>query len=129
MSFGLKLKELRKNKGLTQKQLAEMIGAKHTSVSNWENGQNYPDVETIELLCGALDISPNQLLSETKKSPAPAEAETEDELLIDLFYNLAVKAGFIREGDELTDMQEDGIVALIKLVKIIFTSQQDRLIG
>ena len=61
MSFGEKLKQARKNKHLTQKQLAEKIGAKHNSVSNWENNQNKPDPDTIELICGVLDINPNFL--------------------------------------------------------------------
>jgi transcriptional regulator with XRE-family HTH domain len=61
-TFGSRLKEARKAKGFTQKQLADAIGAKHNSVSNWENDQNKPDPDTIELICGVLDIEPNYLL-------------------------------------------------------------------
>lgn len=60
-SFGANLREARKKKKLTQRQLADAIHAKHNSVSNWENDQNKPDPDTIELLCGVLDISPNDL--------------------------------------------------------------------
>ena len=60
--FGDRLKNARKLKGLTQKELADMINAKHNSVSNWENNHNKPDPDTIELLCGVLDVSPNYLL-------------------------------------------------------------------
>ena len=63
MTFGEKLKESRKIKNLTQKQLADKIGAKHNSVSDWENDKNKPDPDTIELLCGVLGISPNYLLN------------------------------------------------------------------
>ncbi|MBE6034447.1 helix-turn-helix domain-containing protein [Aminipila sp.] len=62
-SFGSRLKDARKLKGYTQKQLAEKVGAKHNSVSNWENDQNKPDPDTIELICGVLNISPNYLLN------------------------------------------------------------------
>lgn len=60
-TFGSNLKEARKRKKLTQRQLADAINAKHNSVSNWENDQNKPDPDTIELICGVLDISPNVL--------------------------------------------------------------------
>lgn len=63
MALGDNIKLARKSKGLTQKQLADLIGAKHNSISNWENNQNFPDPDTIELICGALDVSPSDLLS------------------------------------------------------------------
>ncbi len=62
MNLGERIKESRKRKGLTQRQLADLIGVKHNSISNWENNQNKPDPDTLELLCGALDVSPSYLL-------------------------------------------------------------------
>lgn len=62
MSLGNRLRNARKRTGYTQKQLAEKIGAKHNSVSNWENGLNMPDPVTIEALCGTLGVTPNYLL-------------------------------------------------------------------
>ena len=68
MSLGSRLKQARKNKKLTQMQLAELIGAKHNSISNWENDQNRPDPDTISLLCGVLEIDPNWLLADIVSS-------------------------------------------------------------
>lgn len=59
MTFGAKLRAARKEKKLTQKELASMIKAAHNSVSNWENDQNMPDPDTIQHLCWALDVDPN----------------------------------------------------------------------
>ena len=64
MSFGENLKLARKNKGYTQKELADLIHAKHNSISNWENNQNKPDPDTIEILCGVLGIKPNFLFNQ-----------------------------------------------------------------
>ena len=61
MTFGDIIKNARKKKGLTQKELAEMINAKHNSISDWEKNKSKPDVDTIELLCGVLGISPSLL--------------------------------------------------------------------
>ena len=62
MTFGEKLKEARKNKALTQRKLAEMIGAKHNSISDWEKHKCRPDMDTVELLCGILEITPSYLV-------------------------------------------------------------------
>ena len=73
LTFGEKIKDARKSKNLTQKQLAEKIGAKHNSVSDWENNKNRPDAVTIEFLCKALDITPNYLLDASPGEYSPAE--------------------------------------------------------
>lgn len=73
LTFGEKIKEARKLKGFTQKQLAANIGAKHNSVSDWENNKNKPDPDTIELLCGVLNITPNYLLATETREFSPAE--------------------------------------------------------
>lgn len=76
MTFGEKIKNARTLKGLTQKQLAEKIGAKHNSISDWEKNKNKPDPDTIELLCGILEISPNYLLgNKLNNDISPSEKE------------------------------------------------------
>ena len=59
MTFGERLRIARKEKQLTQKELAAKIKAAHNSISNWENNQNMPDPDTIQHLCWALDVQPN----------------------------------------------------------------------
>lgn len=59
MSFGTQLRLARKRRGLTQKALADAIGARHNSVSNWEAGRNRPDPDTVHSLCALLEVDPN----------------------------------------------------------------------
>jgi len=82
MTFGEKIKDARKHKNLTQKQLADLIGAAHNSVSDWENDKNKPDPDTIELLCGALNIAPNYLLGKNEDALSPFDRE-----LLNKFHN------------------------------------------
>lgn len=63
MTFGARLRNARKEKKLTQKELASKINAAHNSISNWENDQNMPDPDTIQNLCWALDVQPNYFFS------------------------------------------------------------------
>ena len=44
------LKELRKEKGITQEQFAEIIGVSSRSVSRWETGSNMPDLDVLILI-------------------------------------------------------------------------------
>ena len=75
-TFGKRLKSARTSLKLTQKELASQIGVKHNSISDWENDKNKPDPDTIELLCGVLEISPNYLLgSRCESSISPSELE------------------------------------------------------
>lgn len=73
LTFGEKIKEARKQKNLTQKQLANLIGAAHNSISDWENNKNKPDPDTIELICGILEITPNYLLTSSSDDLSPFE--------------------------------------------------------
>lgn len=55
--------EMRKQKGLTQKELAEMVGISDKTISKWECGNSMPDISYLEPLCNSLGISVNELLS------------------------------------------------------------------
>lgn len=62
MTFGEKLKTARKTKKLTQEQLGEKIGVKGNTVSDWEHDKSRPDMDTVELLCGILDLAPSFIM-------------------------------------------------------------------
>ena len=53
----------RKEKSLTQMQLAELLGITNQAVSKWENGRGMPDVSLLQPLCDVLGISLNELFS------------------------------------------------------------------
>lgn len=60
--FGKFLCQLRKEKGLTQLQLAEKLNVTDKAISRWETGKNYPDIEIFESLSNILDVSVSELL-------------------------------------------------------------------
>ena len=61
--FGKTIVQLRKEKGFTQKELADKLNVSDKAVSRWETGKNYPDIETLQQLAAVLDVSVNELLS------------------------------------------------------------------
>ena len=46
-NIGRKLRDARKNSGLTQESVAELLGVSRQTVSNWENGRSYPDIGSV----------------------------------------------------------------------------------
>lgn len=66
VEFGHKLKELRTQKNLTQKQLAELIGVKNSIISFYEVGDRFPSPEVIVKLAAVLHTSTDYLLGVEK---------------------------------------------------------------
>lgn len=61
--IGQFIAQVRKEKGLTQSQLADQLGISNRTISKWETGNGFPEVSLILPLCQALDINVNELLS------------------------------------------------------------------
>lgn len=64
-SFSERLKLLRKQKGLTQQQLADLLNVSNKSVSRWESEGGYPDIELLAELAKALGVTVDELLSDS----------------------------------------------------------------
>ena len=68
IKIGKFIAECRKNKKLTQEELASKLNVSSKSVSRWENGRTMPDYSILKLLCDNLDITVNELLSGEKEN-------------------------------------------------------------
>ena len=63
MTVGQKIKELRNNKGLTQKALADNLHVTFQTVSKWESDINEPDIETLKKIAKLFDVSVDDLVN------------------------------------------------------------------
>lgn len=68
IKIGEFLKELRKERGLTQEQLAERFNVSRRSVSRWETGNNMPDLDTLIQMADYYEIDLRELLDGERKS-------------------------------------------------------------
>ena len=75
------IKECRKEKGLTQEQLAEKLSVSPKTVSKWECGNGMPDVSLMLPLCNELGISVNELLSGCRIDGSDYQQKAEENLL------------------------------------------------
>ncbi|MBE6900205.1 MAG: helix-turn-helix transcriptional regulator [Ruminococcaceae bacterium] len=63
MEIGEKIQELRRKKGLTQEELAEILYVSRTAVSKWESGRGIPGIESLKAISKYFSVSIDELLS------------------------------------------------------------------
>ena len=63
MEFNEKLQELRKQKKLTQEELAEILYVSRTAISKWESGRGYPNIDSLKAISKFFSLSLDELLS------------------------------------------------------------------
>lgn len=68
MLFNEKLYKLRKEKGLSQEDLAQELNTTRQAVSKWENNQSYPETEKLLMISNLFDVSVDYLLKDTNEN-------------------------------------------------------------
>ncbi len=84
--IGKFIADTRKDKKMTQTELAEKLGVTDRSVSNWENGKNMPDLSLFKPLCEILDITINELLSGEKLNKSEYQEKLEENIIRTIDY-------------------------------------------
>ena len=93
--IGAFIKEQRKNKNLTQKELAEILSCTDKAVSRWETGRGVPEISFLIPLSDALGISVNELLLGEKIEKEKIEEKTE-QLIIETITETHKKTGGLK---------------------------------
>lgn len=89
MEFNEKLQELRKNKGLTQEELAEVLFVSRTAVSKWESGRGYPSIDSLKEIANYFSVTIDELLSGEKIiSIAEKENKSNIQRICDLLFGI-----------------------------------------
>ncbi len=89
MELGEKLQELRKQKGLTQEELAEILYVSRTAVSKWESGRGIPNIESLKSISKYFSVSIDELLSgEQLLAAADEDLKQREKHLCDIIFGL-----------------------------------------
>ena len=79
--------ELRKEKNMTQQELADKIGVTDRAISKWENGRGMPDLSLMRPLCNELGITINELISGERITKIEYQEKLEENILNTIDYS------------------------------------------
>ena len=85
--IGKFIAKCRKDKKMTQSDLAEKLGVTDKSIGNWENGRNMPDLSLFKPLCDELGININDLLSGEKINKEEYQEKFEENIVNTIDYS------------------------------------------
>lgn len=90
MEFNEKLQQLRKDRGITQEELAQSLYVSRTAVSKWESGRGYPSIDSLKQIAEYFSVTVDDLLSGDKIiSLAERENKSRIKNICDLFIGIA----------------------------------------
>ena len=122
-NLGSKIKQLRNEKGLSTRQLADLMYVSQPTITRWETGERVPDLPMISALAKALEVGVGDLINVTpEKKPLPASIAVVDDEKIVLKGELAILkkifpkariAGFSRASEAIEYIKTE-------LVQLVF---------
>ena len=113
-----RIRELRKAKGLTMKQLGEVVDLAESTISQYETGRRQPDNETLLRLGEYFDVTVGYILgAENEKAPALNAKDERDiaKTLDKLMAQLDSSGDIMFDGDPISDEARESIRAAMKL--------------
>lgn len=109
MTIGKNIAELRKNSGMTQEQLADILGVSSQSVSKWENDTTMPDIMLLPAIAGCFNITVDELYGGRKPTEKRQAVNYDDipEMLYDMLIELTQR-GWVdtTEGKDINEEKE-----------------------
>ena len=115
--IGKFISKLRKEKNMTQEQLAEKLGVSNKSISRWENGTTMPDLSLMKPLCKELGITINELISGEKID----KKEYQDKLEENIFNTIDYSNNKIKKTNKIFKFVIGTIIiVIVSLVSMFF---------
>ena len=127
MEFHEKLQELRKNRRMTQEELAEVLYVSRTAVSKWESGRGYPSIDSLKEISKFFSVSIDDLLSGEKLlSIAERENKSNIRNICDLLFGVVDLCSFMLILLPLYPNTVDGFVYSVNLLAYTETTPFNR---
>lgn len=125
VKIGSFIKELRKDKGLTQEQLAEQFQVSRRTISRWETGSNLPDLDLLIEMADYYDVDLREILDGERKSEK-MDKELEETVLKVADYSNEEKQKLTRRMHWLFI---GGFIAAVIYMILVFSDRADNFLG
>lgn len=124
MEFNEKLQQLRKEKNLTQEELAGRLYVSRTAISKWESGRGYPGIDSLKAISKLFSVSVDDLLSgEELISLAETEQKEKTKSMRDLVFGILDCMMALLFFLPFFGQQENGVIRAVPLFS--FTETRD----
>ena len=119
MEFNEKLQDLRKQKGLTQEELAEYLYVSRTAISKWESGRGFPNIESLKAISKFFSVSLDELLSgEEILAIAEKDHKEKERTIRDLVFGLLDCCMALLLFLPFFGQKADGVIREISLIAL-----------
>lgn len=119
MDFHEKLQHLRKQKGLTQEELADLLYVSRTAVSRWESGRGYPNIDSLKAIAGQFSVTVDELLSGGELlTITEKEWKEKEEMFRDLVFGLLDTAVVLLLFLPFFAQKENGVIHAVSLLAL-----------
>ena len=125
VKIGSFIKELRKEKGLTQEQLSEQFQVSRRTISRWETGSNLPDLDLLIEMADYYDVDLREILDGERKSEK-MDKELEETVLKVADYSNEEKQKLTRRMHWLFI---GGFIAAVIYMILVFSDRADNFLG
>ena len=120
MEFNQKLQELRRQRGLTQEELAGALYVSRTAISKWESGRGYPNIESLKAIAKFFSISLDELLSgDEVLAIAEHDNNRRESRLRDLFCGLLDISMFLLLFLPFFASRNGGVIESASLISLV----------
>lgn len=131
MSFGERLKQRRKELGITQVQLADKLNVTKGAVGNYESGISSPKAEILYKVFDVLQCDANFLFQDEMQTLQKERPQTPDDAEVEAnaikLYEALLSSGFLKPGEDLTDRQLQVLDAISILIAASFESGTEQI--
>lgn len=124
MELGKRITEIRKENNMTQEELAEKFHVTRQTISNWENGKSYPDVETLVHISNEFNVSLDMLMKGDKDMVSKITKEQRQgrkqkkRILITMFIVIFLLGGFYFLYNSIIDRTPEDYVVTVKEITL-----------
>ncbi len=128
-TLGSRIKELRKNRDLTQQQLAKLLGISASSVGMYEQDRRKPDNETLLKLCNVFDTSADYILGKVGTTSRVGKNVDVADVFDEFTEKLMLQQGLMFDGTPLNDNDRMKIVDALKVVAALAKQEHKKSVG
>ena len=129
MEFHEKLQALRKDRGLTQEELAEALYVSRTAISKWESGRGYPSIDSLKEISRYFSVTIDELLSsDTLLSIAEKENKANLQNMCDIVFGMIDICSFMLIALPLYPNKVNGYIYSVNLLEYTQTTKLNYLL-